>query len=165
MHRIPNHKRAHTSSFPCIRPHHRQPEPVVSTLAAAAVPVPPSPHSRRHRVLSGAVLVVTRLARRTRGVSCPWEAHRRKLSKVEIHLDHRHRYHLGALFLVDLALRRRAVASVGFVRSFALASLFRVPDFFFRRWSIASTWCETSDREEEDMRLGCSRTFSCSSFF
>ncbi|KAH9960315.1 hypothetical protein BC827DRAFT_1208863, partial [Russula dissimulans] len=35
MHCVPNHGPAYTPSFLCIRPHHRQPWSVVSTLAAA----------------------------------------------------------------------------------------------------------------------------------
>ncbi|KAH9955696.1 hypothetical protein BC827DRAFT_1235746, partial [Russula dissimulans] len=35
MHRVPNHGPAYTPSLPYIRPHNRQPRPVVSTLAAA----------------------------------------------------------------------------------------------------------------------------------
>ncbi|KAH9968273.1 hypothetical protein BC827DRAFT_1171531, partial [Russula dissimulans] len=35
MHCVPNHEPAYTPSLLCIRPHHRQLWPVVSTLAAA----------------------------------------------------------------------------------------------------------------------------------
>jgi hypothetical protein len=108
MDHVSNHRLAYTSSLPCIRPHHRQPGPVISTVAAAAVPVLPfSP--RRSRVLASAAMAETMWAWRIRGTSCPREAHREKVSKS------RSTGSTSApppLFLINLTLRRRVVAGL-----------------------------------------------------